>query len=409
MTLLSVDTIETAWEKIASAARSWRLDTEHIDINTAAGRILAEDIFSEENIPGFRRSVVDGYAVVSADTAAAGDSIPVLLKLSGVVEIGMSAGCAVRRGECVYVPTGGMIPQGADAVVMLEWTEKAGENCIAVSESVAPGKGIAEADEDVRLGEIVVQKGTKLRAPEIGLLAAIGRQNVPVFCPLRLALFSTGNELINAAEKPSPGKIRNINSPALSALAAQRGYKLVTQKTIPDDPELLEKAIRGSLETADIVAVSGGSSQGDKDWSAEVFARIAEPGIFTKGLALKPGKPAIFGYDQATNTLLCGLPGHPVSAIIVFELFLSRLYRSLSFQRAPLTIPAFIDRNLASDAGKTCCQPVILHYNETACIAEPVFGKSGMISTLTRADGFFIIDQNREGLKKGETVQVLLF
>jgi len=407
MEMLSVDTIESAWEKIMSAMRGFSLGIESVPPDAAAGRVLAEDITAGEDIPGFRRSTVDGYAVASADTAAAGDSIPVLLKLSGVVEMGKPANCGIRRGECAYVPTGGMIPDGADAVVMVEYAENAGSGLVAVYEPAAPGKGIAEADEDMRSGEVVLRKGKIVRAPEIGVLAALGIQQIPVFCPLRLALFSTGNELAVGGGKPSPGKIRDINSAALRVLAEQRGYKVIIQRTIPDEPELLEEAMRGSMGIADVAAVSGGSSRGDKDFTARTFSRIASPGVFTQGLAVKPGKPTIFGHDQASGTLLCGLPGHPVSAFIVFELFLSRLYRSLSCQREPAAIPAHIDRNLASAAGKSTCQLVILHREGDACIAEPVYGKSGTISSLSQADGYIIINQNREGLKKGELVQVV--
>ena len=408
MTLLSVDTVDTALEKIFTSVHDWRLTVEQLDTGAATGRILAEDIYAAENIPGFRRSTVDGYAVINTDTAAAGDSIPVLLKLSGTAEMGKPANFAIHSGECAYVPTGGMIPDGADAMVMVEYAEKAGKNTIAVYKPAAQGKNIAEADEDIHKGEAALRKGTCIRSPEIGLLAALGIRQVPVFCPLRLAIFSTGNELIAGDEKPGPGKIRDINSHALCALAGQRGYRVVNQQTIADDLELMEAAVRGSLEAADLVLVSGGSSRGEKDFTTEVFLRIAGSGIFTQGLALKPGKPTIFGYERASNTLLCGLPGHPVSAIIVFELFLSRLFRSLSFQQEPFTIPAHIDRNLASAPGKTTCQPVVLNRDTDAWIAAPVFGKSGMISSLTQAQGYIIIEQNREGLKKGETVQVYM-
>ena len=408
VTLLSVDTVETAWEKMSAVTQNWKLGTERIGIECAAGRILAEDMYAAEAVPGFRRATVDGYALKSADTAAAGDSIPVLLKLAGTVDMGAAANCTIQHGECAYVPTGGMIPSGADAVVMLEFTENAGAD-IAVYEATAAGKGLVEADEDMRRGELVLRTGSCLRPAEIGTLAALGITEVPIFSPLKLALFSTGNELAAAGETLRPGKVRDINSHALSALAQQRGFSVATQRIIADNAELLEEAIRSSLETSDVIAVSGGSSCGDKDYTAAAFSHIAKPGIFTQGLALKPGKPTIFGFDQGTNTLLCGLPGHPVSALIVFELFLSRLYRSLSSQSEPITVPAHIDRNIASAPGKTCCQPVLLHQSSGGCIAEPVFGTSGMISLLTRADGYFIIGQNREGVHKGEAVQVFLF
>ena len=407
--LLSVDTIETAWEKIIAATQGWQLETELLEIRKAAGRILAQDISAPDNVPGFRRSTVDGYALHSADTAAAGDSIPVLLKLRGYVEMGKAAAFPVNRGECAYVPTGAMIPDSADAVVMIEFTENTDENTVAIYEPAAVGKNIAQAGEDMRIGEKALSKGSCLRPQEIGLLASLGIGQVTVFKKLKLALFSTGNELAAIDENLSPGRIHDINTPALAALAEQRGYSTIIQQIIPDEPALLEKALRGSLNSADVIVVSGGSSRGGKDYTEQVFLHITETSIFTRGLALKPGKPSIFGYDKASNTLLCGLPGHPVSAFIVFELFLSRLCRHFSFQPEPLPVPAHIDRNIAASPGKTNCQPVVLRPGNETLIAEPVFGKSGMISTLTRADAYVIIEQNKEGLKKGELVWAYRF
>ena len=403
MNLLTVDTVENAWDKIKTVMQGQQPGIEHIGLESAINRILAEDIIAAENVPGFRRSIVDGYALHSADTAAAGDSIPVMLKLCGSVEMGEAAGFSINSGECAYVPTGGMIPAGADAVAMIEYAEQCGKN-IAVYEAVAPGKGLAQADEDLRQGELVLQRGTCLRPQETGLLASLGIEHIPVFKKLRLALFSTGNELAAANEKLRPGKIRDINTNFLAALAEQRGFHVIKSAVIPDDAQMLENAVRSSLNDADIIAVSGGSSRGDRDYTAQVFLRITENKVFTQGLALKPGKPAIFGFEKKTSSLLCGLPGHPVSAFFVFELFLSRLYRSLSFQKEVLPVQAFIDRNIPGAEGKTCCQPVILRQEANAIIAEPVFGKSGMISSLTRADAYIIIDQNKEGIKKGDLV-----
>ncbi|MDR2479853.1 MAG: molybdopterin molybdotransferase MoeA [Treponema sp.] len=413
MKLLNVDTVEAARGKLAACTRDWTLPVEKIPVNSAAGRVLAEDIIAAENIPGFRRSTVDGYAVVSADTAAAGESIPAFLKLAGSVEMGTVPGFSINSGECAYVPTGGMLPGGADAVVMVEYSgctaANAGKKTIAIYEPAAVGRGVAEADEDIRRGETALQRGAVMRPQEIGVLAALGIEQVPVYAPLRLAIFSTGNELAAPGAPPALGEIRDINAPALRALAERRGFVVTVQRTIPDDAALLEQALRGALDAADVVAVSGGSSQGEKDATAEIFSCIAGPGIFTRGLAMKPGKPAILAYNRATKTILAGLPGHPVPAILVFETLLSPLVRSLSGQCEPFPVPAVISQNLAAAPGRACYQPVTLRFENGGYIAEPVFGKSGMISTLARASGYIVIDLNTEGLRQGEAVLVHLF
>jgi len=299
-----------------------------------------------------------------------------------------------------------MIPVRADAMVMLEYTENAGENTVAVYEPAAVGSGIAEKDEDMRSGELVLQQGRLLRPQDIGVLAALGINSVPVFGSLTLALFSTGDELIHPCEIPQPGMVRDINSLSLCVLAESRGFSVVMRNIIPDDETLLEDAVRKALELADIVVVSGGSSRGEKDFTEKVFSRIASPGVFTQGLAIKPGKPTILGFDHTSQTLLCGLPGHPAAAILVFEMLLSYLYRRLSHQPEPPVIQAILESDLAAAPGKVTCQPVILSHETYGYRAQPIFGKSGAISILTRADGYIIIDLNKEGLKKGETVFV---
>ncbi|MDR0877221.1 MAG: hypothetical protein LBN21_04150 [Treponema sp.] len=411
MKLLTVDSIEEARIKLLNCMKDRAPVTDRINSPDALGRILAEDISADGDIPNFRRSTVDGYAVVSADTAGAGEAIPVFLKCAGSVEMGKAAGFSLHRGECALVPTGGMIPDGADAVVMVEYTEKAGDNSTAVYQSAAVGSNIAEAGEDLRNGEIFLHRGACIRFQEIGALAAAGITTIPVYAPLRITLVSTGDELIPPSAAPETGEVRDINSWALCALAARNGYQVMSQKRIGDDEALLERAVRESLASSDVVAVSGGSSQGEKDATARIFSRIAKPGIFTHGLAVKPGKPTILGFDEVTQTILAGLPGHPVSAMMVFEILFSWLARKLTHQSEPVPIPAKVPCNIPGAPGKTLYQPALLRSDDNApfaYIAEPVFGKSGMISTLTRAGGYIIIDKNKEGLKKDEDVWVYL-
>lgn len=414
MKLLTVDTVEEARVKLLERVKTRPRKTEIVHLDEAGagggilGRVLAEDISAPCDIPGFRRSTVDGYAVFAADTAAAGEAIPVFLRQAGSVAMGKAADFSIRPGECACVPTGGMLPGGADAAVMVEYTENLGGN-IAVYEAAAPGAGTAEAGEDIREGEPLLRAGKRIRPQEAGALAAAGITEVPVFVPLKLAVISSGDELVPAEQNPAPGQIRDINTRLLNALALKRGYSVVSARVIPDDRKRLEAAVKEALRSSDVVVVSGGSSQGEKDMTAAVINEAAKPGVFTHGLALKPGKPTILGWDAESRTLLAGLPGHPAAAMMVFELLLGWLNDTLFGVAPPFPVPARISRNLPGAPGRTVCQPVILRFEGGSYLAEPVFGKSGMITTLTRADGYVLIDLNKEGLQKDEAVAVHLF
>ena len=408
MRLLKVDTIDQARKKLWEKVKNKSPDNEMVSLEDVHNRILAEDIYVSCDIPGFRRATVDGYALFAADTAAAGDAIPVFLKQTGSVLMGKPAECSIRAGECVNVPTGGMLPDGADAVAMVEYCESAGGN-IAVYEAVAPGMGVAEAGEDIRSGELLLRKGARIRHQETGLLAAAGITEIPVFSLPKITIISTGDELVPPEQNPAPGEIRDINTHVLKNLALKRGYSVVSVQLLPDDSERLEAAITEAMTFSDVIVISGGSSQGEKDLTAAVINQTAKPGVFTHGLALKPGKPTILGWDEESQTLLAGLPGHPVSAMMVFELIIGWLYDELFNVAPPLLVPAKISTNLPGSPGKTLCQPVILKLEGTQYSAEPVFGKSGMITTLTKANGYIILDLNKEGLAKGEAVLVNLF
>ena len=407
MKLLTVDTLEEAREKVWARVKNRPLKSEKVSLESSLGRVLAEDIFVPEDIPGFDRATVDGYAVLSGDTAGTGEAIPVFLRLVGSVSMGKPAGFSIQSGECASVPTGGLVPAGADAVVMLEYSESAGES-VAVCEAVAAGAGLVLAGEDLKKGEILFRKGTLIRPHEAGALAAAGITGFQVFAPPKLFIISTGDELVPAEQVPRPGEIRDINSQTLKGAGLKRGYSIVSTKVIPDDEALLESAVREAAALSDMVVISGGSSQGEKDNTEKIISRTASPGVFIHGLALKPGKPTILGWDDESQTLLAGLPGHPVAALIVFELILGWLSDKLSGLAPPFGIPARISCNVPSSPGRTLCLPVILHLDGDSYTAEPVFGKSGMITTLTRADGFILIDLNKEGLKKDEPVMVSL-
>jgi molybdopterin molybdotransferase len=408
MKLLTVDTIDEARAKLLASAAFRKMNRETLPLSRALGRVAAEDIRSPEPVPAFRRSTVDGYAVVSADTAGAGETLPVFLRRAGSVPMGKAAP-SLRRGECIYVPTGAMIPRGADAVVMVEYCENAGAETVAVYGGAAPGAGLIEIGEDRGKGDALLRRGRVIRAAETGALAAVGISEVSVYSPLTITIISTGDELAAPGKTPEDGEIRDVNTGALAALALQSGYRITASRVIPDDECLLEAGVREAMGQSDVLALSGGSSQGEKDFTAGIFSRLARPGILTHGLALKPGKPTIIAHDTETETILAGLPGHPVSAMMVFSLLLSWLSRALMGTEDALPVPARISSNMASSPGKTTCQPVRLRREGDGYRADPVFGKSGMLSVLTGADGFILIDQNREGLQKDEAVWVHLF
>jgi len=409
MKFLKVDSIETAREKLITNVREWMTDREVLPVNDAPGRILAEDVFSPCDIPSFRRSTVDGYAVLSEDTTAASESIPVLLTMKGQIEIGLPSTFTIGHGECAEVPTGGMLPDGADAVVMVEFSENFGESDVAFYSSVSFGENVVLTGEDARAGELLLRCGKRLLPQDIGALAAAGVTEIPVFTAPRLFIVSTGDELIPPAMTPEPGQVRDINTSALTALAKNNGFRIAGVSVLPDDESVLEQTLRTAMEISDIVIVSGGSSKGKKDMTGTVIDRVSSPGVFTHGLAVKPGKPTILGIDKPSGTLMAGLPGHPVSAMIVFELLLGWMLREITGNPGPPAIPAQIPCNVASSHGKLTCWPVRLEWTGGEYKAEPIFGKSGLITTLTKADGYFTVDRDTEGLAAGQTVLVHLF
>ena len=408
---LKVDSVDGAREKLLANAVGWMGAVESLPFDAVCGRIAAEDICTPGDIPSFRRSTVDGYAVIAADTAAAGESIPVFLNVTGCIEMGLPADSTVRRGECVEIPTGGMMPDGADAVVMVEYAEPFGEKGVALYDSVANGENVVQTGEDAKAGDLLLTKGKRILPQDIGALAAAGVSTVAVYKMPRLTILSTGDELVSPDTEPAPGQIRDVNTCALTALAKKNGYQVVGWAVLPDREDLLEDAIRTAMSSSDIVAVSGGSSQGKKDITRTVIDRVSSPGVYTHGMAIKPGKPTILGYDDVSRTLLTGLPGHPVSAMMVFELLFGWLLREITGSKPEPAIPAKISCNVPSSPGKLTCWPTALEWSveDGEYIAEPIFGKSGLITTLTRASGYFVVDRDTEGLQSGQTVLVQVF
>ena len=409
MELLKVDTLEAAREKLRSAVGENWIKTVKVPLKNALDRVLAEDVYGRVNIPDFRRSMVDGYAVIAKDTMGAGESIPVFLKVIDDVGMGEEATSIITSGTCAYVPTGGMIPDGADACVMVEYCEHFDSEELAVYQATSVGRHVVEIGEDSREGELLFKKGTKLRPQEIGALSAEGFTEISVFAPLKISIISTGDELVAPGGKIKKGQIYDINTSALDALATKHGFEVINTCTVRDQYELLKAAIADAKEKSDIVVVSGGSSKGKKDMTATLIDELTVPGVFTHGLALKPGKPTILGVNEADKTLMVGLPGHPVAAMAVFEMLLVWLKRELTCEEEKGKVPAVLSGNVPGAPGRQTLLFVELEQTEDGYVAKPIFGKSGLMSTMTRADGYTTIEMLQEGLKSGEKIWVHTF
>ena len=406
MNLMKVSDIDEAQNVLYDCIKNISGSTLRVNTADSLNKIIAEDLYATENVPSFRRSTVDGYAVVSSDVSVASESIPVFLKVKDEVKMGKPAVVEISRGECVYVPTGGAVPEGADAMVMIEYTEKLGENRISVFQSAAKGTDIVNIGEDVKEGQPLIKKGTAVTPQIIGVLCAAGFDKINIFSPLKIAVISTGNELISPQEKATPGKIRNVNTYSISAQAEKIGYEVFATRVISDDKEKIMSSVNELKSKADIICISGGSSKGKKDFTAQIIDESGDPGTLIHGLSVKPGKPTIIGYDSNTETIMAGLPGHPVSSFMIFELLFGNLFRKYTNSESPNPYFAKMSQNLAGSPGKTTCIPVKLIRHETEYIAQPAFGKSGLISTLSNADGYIVIDKNDEGINKGEAVTV---
>ncbi|MBR3200065.1 MAG: molybdopterin molybdotransferase MoeA [Mogibacterium sp.] len=409
MDLLRVDTIDAARGKLEDVCGSIMPRTETVSLHDSIGRVLARNIISKENIPSYRRSIMDGYAVRSRDLGAAGDMVPSFLKITGEVLLGTdSSGLFLEAGQCIYVPTGGYVPDGADAVVMVEYCEPFGSGMLAVSKSVSAGENIVRVGEDVAEGDMLLEKGRRLRPQDIGVLAAAGITEVPVFVPWKVTVISTGDELVSPEKTPGPGQIRDINSYTIAARSTAEGLEVVRTVSARDDDAVIAALLETAKADSDVIVMSGGSSQGKKDMTAELIERAADCGVLTHGIAAKPGKPTITGFDKRSATLFIGLPGHPAAALIVYEQLLIRLWRGMTGQNPEITIKAMVKTNIPSAPGRRTFQLVTLKDGDIP-EAVPVFARSGMISPVSLADGFFEMEENREGVKDGDIVEVHLW
>ena len=385
--------------------------TERVKIQEALDRIVGEDILSTVDVPHFSRSNMDGYALRAEDTYGATESSPIHLKVIGSVEMGKKADITISPGESVHIATGGMLPQGADAMVMVEYTEPLDTDTVVVKRAVAPGENIVSIGEDIKRGELLLKSGTKLRAQEIGALAAVGVTKIPVYKKPRIAILSTGDEIVPPEQEPKPGEVRGSNLYTLAALTVKYGAVPVDFGIVRDDYDQLRDKITEAVDSCDIVAISGGSSVGSQDITMTVIRSLQDDGILAHGVAIRPGKPTILALARGKPVI--GLPGHPVSATIVYELLVKpiiyRMMNSSDSHGEQATIRAKLSQNVPSPSGREDYLRVSLRREGGEWWADPVLGKSGTISTLTKADGLVKIDLELEGLEQGQWVDVRPF
>ena len=376
---------------------------ETVSLSAAMGRILAEDIAAGEYVPNFDRSTVDGFAVRARDTFGCTDAIPAILPLQQTVQMGQGADFPLNAEACVAVPTGGAVPKGADSVVMLEYTEDYGDGTIGISRPVAPGENMIFRGDDVFPGKVILQKGRVLSSADIGALAAIGRVRVPVVKKLTVGVISTGDELVPPEVQPCPGQIRDVNSPMLEAMLTAFGCHVINYGIVTDDEALLTQKVRQAAAECDAVLLSGGSSVGVKDAACRIIESMGR--LLLHGIAIKPGKPTILG--KAGPKPLVGLPGHPVAAYFITKLFVLPLLGRLSGRdMTAYTVTAKVTQSISANHGRAqyhCCR---LIPRDGEVWAEPIRGKSGLITTLAGADGYFCIDRDCEGLPKNAEIQV---
>ncbi len=400
--MLNVVSLKQAKRTVSEKLTSYEISGEKVSLADALGRVLFTDIFSREFIPPFDRSIVDGYAVISSDTYGSSESIPCQLNVSGEVLMGEKADIKINGGECVKISTGGMLPENADSVVMVENTDASFDDFCLIFKAVGPFENVTRKGDDIREGQLILKKGTVISSKHIGVLASLGITDAEVFRKIRIGIISTGDELVPAEKTPEAGQIRDVNSHILSAMVREWNCIGTEYGIVQDSFDEILKAVEKAAEENDIVLISGGSSAGVKDMTVKVISQLGE--VYFHGIALKPGKPTIFG--KANGKAVFGLPGHPGAAFYVTLMTVKPLIEMLcSVNCKERTRICTITQNISSNHGREEIVSVKISEGK----AQPVFSKSGFVSVLAESDGYIIIDRNTEGLKVGDEVEAYLF
>ncbi|MDI6604994.1 MAG: molybdopterin-binding protein [Thermoanaerobacteraceae bacterium] len=408
MEMFKVKPVDKVLELLKEHFDGFKLSTENLLLDTAEGRILASDIISKIDVPQFNRSTVDGYALKAIDTFGCSESLPAFLEIIGEVNMGEETKLFIENGQCAYVPTGGMLPSGSDAVVMLEYTEKLDDITLNVLKPVSPNQNVILKGDDIKKNDILFKIGHLLKPQDIGALAAIGKSSVEVFRKPRGYIISTGDEIVSPTENLRIGQVNDINTYTMLSELKKAGANIIGHSYAKDRFEDLKHKITKILPDVDFVIISGGSSVGTKDVTVDVINSLGKPGIITHGLSVKPGKPTIIA--KVGDKAIWGMPGHPVSALVILKrLVLPFLDIILKKEKQMVyKIKAVWGQNYPSNHGKEEYVMVSLTPSKEILIANPLLGKSGLISLMSKADGFVKIPANKEGLLSGEEVEIEL-
>jgi molybdopterin molybdotransferase len=383
--------------------------TELVNLTQAVGRVLADRVVSPSNLPGFRRSTVDGFALRAEDTYGATEAKPAWLRVIGEVKMGQIPGFALSPGETALISTGGAMPQGADAVVMVEYTFQELKDEVEVQRPVAVGENVIEADADTREGEEVFAPGLVLRPEHIGLLCGLGIEAIEVRLRLRAVVFSTGDEVVAPGNSVNPGQVRDINGPMLVAALSRDGCQASYGGILPDSLDEVTGALVEALAASDIILISGGSSVGQRDHTAAAINSLGPPGVLVHGIGIKPGKPTIIGMSSGGCPII-GMPGNPTSAQVVYTVIIRQLLHRLQTGRPappPATLKAEFTRSLQGSSGRWEYVRVRLEQRDGRTLAIPLLGESGLISTLAYADGLVALSPTVKGIEAGTMVEVM--
>ena len=404
--MLHVLSPEEALRTVEREFGALRTGEEELPLDRAAGRVLARPVAAEEFVPGFDRSTVDGWAVRASDTFGCSDSLPALLSDAGQVRMGEGPPPPLAPGQGVKVPTGGAVPPGADAVVMVEHSEEYGDGTLGVLKPAAPGENLIYRGDDVRPGQEVLPAGRRLTPADVGALAAMGAAAVWVRRKPVVGILSTGDELVPCGQVPGPGQVRDVNAPMLAAAVAEWGGECLPPELLPDREELLEEAVARLAPRCDVLLLSGGSSVGEKDAAARVLGRLGE--ILFHGIAMKPGKPTLLARVGSKPVL--GLPGHPVAAFFVAHLLLRPLMAGLTGRALrELRVPARLTAPVPANHGRAQYAGVFLTREGDGLAARPVHTKSGLITSLAGSDGYLCVPRDCEGFSAGQQVEIAVY
>ncbi|MEO5361149.1 MAG: molybdopterin molybdotransferase MoeA [Nitrospirota bacterium] len=386
-------------------------EKERMPVEDICGRILAETITSAEDVPHFARSTMDGYALRAEDTFGVTETLPAYIKVTNEVFMGKTPNFYIDRGEAAKIPTGGMLPDGTDAVLMFEHTQTFGEADIEVLKAIAPGDNVIQVGQDIHKGATLLHPGHKLRPQDMGALSAVGICEVCVYKRPVVSIISTGDEIIPPGRPLNGAEVRDINSYNLSGLLLNNGAVPARKGIFRDNYDTIHDIVTEAVKTSQMVLITGGSSVGTLDMTARIIDSLGRPGVMFHGVAVKPGKPLIAG--SVNGTPVFGLPGHPAAVTVSFEVFikpvLRRLKGELADESSKNILRARLTSNIASQPARTDFIWVKVLNNGGEFFAQPLLSKSGLISALVQADGLIEIPTEKRGLQKGDEVLVRLF